>query len=73
LPSNDRGIHTHTHADGRDFFNYAVEMGSRAVIYVPSLIKIGSGIQKLMGAIHTHRQQHDLIRKADISDMQQKG
>jgi hypothetical protein len=24
-------------------------MGSGAVIYVPSLIKIGSGIQKLMG------------------------
>jgi hypothetical protein len=31
------------------FFNYAVEMGSGAVIYVPSFIKIGSGIQKLIG------------------------
>jgi hypothetical protein len=42
-----------------------VEMGSGAVIYVPSFIKIGSGIQKLIGEIHrqtyTHRQQHDLI------------
>jgi hypothetical protein len=28
--------------------NYAVEMGSGALIYVPSFIKIGSGIQKLM-------------------------
>jgi hypothetical protein len=28
---------------------YAVKMGSGAMIYVPSLIKIGSGIQKLMG------------------------
>jgi hypothetical protein len=28
---------------------YAVETGSGAVIYVPSFIKIGSGIQKLMG------------------------
>jgi hypothetical protein len=28
---------------------YAVEMGSFAVIYIPSLIKIGSGIQKLLG------------------------
>jgi hypothetical protein len=28
---------------------YAVEMGSGAVIYIPSLIQIGSGIQKLMG------------------------
>jgi hypothetical protein len=29
---------------------YAVEMGSGAMIYVPSYIKIGSGIQKLNGA-----------------------
>jgi hypothetical protein len=41
-------------------------MGSGAVIYVPSFIKIGSGVQKLTGAIHrhTHRnmgQQRDLI------------
>jgi Uri superfamily endonuclease len=38
-------------------------MGSGAVIYVPSFIKIGSGIQKLIGRIHrhTHRQQRDLI------------
>jgi hypothetical protein len=29
---------------------YAVEMGSgAAMIYIPSFIKIGSGIQKLMG------------------------
>jgi hypothetical protein len=28
---------------------YAVEIGSRAMIYVPSFIKIGSGIQKIMG------------------------
>jgi hypothetical protein len=27
---------------------YAVEMGSGAMIYIPSFIKIGSGIQKLM-------------------------
>jgi hypothetical protein len=42
-------------------------MGSGAVIYVPSFIKIGSGIQKLIGGIdihthtHTHGQQRDLI------------
>jgi hypothetical protein len=46
---------------------YAVEMGLGAVIYVPSFIKIGSGIQKLLIGIyrqtgtHTHRQQRDLI------------
>jgi hypothetical protein len=33
-------------------------MGSGAVIYVPSFIKIGSGVQKLIGGIHnrTHTQ-----------------
>jgi hypothetical protein len=28
---------------------YAVELGSGAMIYIPSLIQIGSGIQKLTG------------------------
>jgi hypothetical protein len=28
---------------------YAVEMGSGAMIYIPSFIKVGSGIQKLIG------------------------
>jgi hypothetical protein len=28
---------------------YAVEMGSGAIMYIPSFIKIGSGIEKLMG------------------------
>jgi hypothetical protein len=30
---------------------YAVEFGSGAMIYIPSFIKTGSGIQKLMGEI----------------------
>jgi hypothetical protein len=34
---------------------YAVEMGSSAMIYTPSFIKIGSAIQKLMGGIHKHK------------------
>jgi hypothetical protein len=29
---------------------YAIEMGSGAMIYIPSSINIGSGIQKLIGA-----------------------
>jgi hypothetical protein len=33
---------------------YAVKMGSVAMIYIPSFIKIGSGIQKLIGGIHRH-------------------
>jgi hypothetical protein len=36
---------------------YAVEVGSGAMIYIPSFIKIGSGIQKLMGSeVHRHTQ-----------------
>jgi hypothetical protein len=38
---------------------YAVEMGSGAMIYIPSLIKIDSGIQKLTGQYtHTLHRQH---------------
>jgi hypothetical protein len=33
---------------------YAVEMGSGAMIYIPSFIKIGSGIQTLIGGINRH-------------------
>jgi hypothetical protein len=41
----------------RDLTNYAVEMGSGALIYIPSFIKIGSGIRKLIEGIdiQTHR------------------
>jgi hypothetical protein len=37
---------------------YAVEVGSIAIIYIPSVIRIGSGIRKLMGwgINHRHRQ-----------------
>jgi hypothetical protein len=45
FPSNDRGIHIQTHR-GEGFIKYAVEMGSGAMIYIQSFIKIGSGIQK---------------------------
>jgi hypothetical protein len=38
---------------------YTVEMGSVAMIYIPSFINIGSGIQKIMGEIH--RKHADLI------------
>jgi hypothetical protein len=41
-------------------------MDSGAVIYIPSFIKIGSGVQKLIGVIHRHTHtytdsKHDLI------------
>jgi hypothetical protein len=35
---------------------YAVEIGSGTMIYVPSFIKIGSAIQKLIGRIHIQTQ-----------------
>jgi hypothetical protein len=38
---------------------YAAEMGSGAMICIPSLIKIRSDIRKLIGGIH--RQHGDLI------------
>jgi hypothetical protein len=31
------------------FMKYAVEMSSGAMIYIPSSVKTGSGIQKLIG------------------------
>jgi hypothetical protein len=33
---------------------YSVEICSVTMIYIPSFIKIGSGIQKLMGMIHRY-------------------
>jgi hypothetical protein len=33
-------------------------MGSGAVVYVPSFINIGSGVQKLTGGIHRHTHRH---------------
>jgi hypothetical protein len=40
--------------------NYAVEMGSDAMIYIPSFIKTSSGIQKLMEGVHTQTNGSDL-------------
>jgi hypothetical protein len=33
---------------------YVAEMGSGPMIYIPSFIKTGSSIQKLVGRIHKH-------------------
>jgi hypothetical protein len=40
---------------------YVVEMGSGAMVYMPSLMKIGSGVLKLTQEIHRHRQHGDII------------
>jgi hypothetical protein len=43
--------------------NYTVEMGPGATIYIPSSIKIGSAIQKLMGGgdTQTHREHEGRV------------
>jgi hypothetical protein len=33
---------------------YAVEVGSGAMIHIPSFIKTGSAVRKLKGGIHRH-------------------
>jgi hypothetical protein len=48
------GTHIQTHRLIGGIYRYAVEMGSSATIYVPSFIKAGSGIQKLIVGIHRH-------------------
>jgi prolyl-tRNA synthetase len=47
LPSNDGRIHIQTHRL-MGFVKYTTEMVSGAMIYIPSFIKIGSAIQKLI-------------------------
>jgi hypothetical protein len=37
---------------------YVVEMGSGAMIYVPSFIKTSSGIQRFIGGIHRQHGDH---------------
>jgi hypothetical protein len=39
---------------------YAVEMGSGAMIYVLSFVKIGSGVQKLMGVRDSQTDKMDI-------------
>jgi hypothetical protein len=44
------------------FYEYAAEMGSGAMIYIPGFIETGSGIQKLIrGHTQTHSQHGDRI------------
>jgi hypothetical protein len=43
---------TYRHTEG--CMMYAAEMGSVAIIYTPSFVKISSGIQNLMEGIHKH-------------------
>jgi hypothetical protein len=40
---------------------YAVEMGSGAMIYIPSFIQTGSGIQKLVRLIDRHTDSMEIV------------
>jgi hypothetical protein len=63
LPSNNKRDTHYGLTDCREgFMKYAVEMGLGAMIYIPSFIKIGSGIRKLMvGEGFTDTQHGDCI------------
>jgi hypothetical protein len=39
---------------------YAVEMGSDAMIHIPSFIKIGSGIHKSIRGVHRHTENMEI-------------
>jgi hypothetical protein len=39
---------------------YAVEMGTGAVMYIPDLIKNGSGIKNSVGGIHRHADRMEI-------------
>jgi hypothetical protein len=48
-----------------NIMKYAVEMGSGAKICIPGFIKIGSGIQKLIGGVGgLHTDTHDIMEIA---------
>jgi hypothetical protein len=40
---------------------YAVQMGSGAITYIPSFIKIGSAIQKFIWGIHRHTDSLEIV------------
>jgi hypothetical protein len=56
------GIHIQTHRLLGRIYEVRVETGSVAMMYITSLIEIGSGIQNLMGGdTQRHRQDGDRI------------
>jgi hypothetical protein len=52
---------------------YAVEMGSGAVIYIPSFIRTGSAIQELKGRGVTETQRQHGVRISLLSFFSKKG
>jgi hypothetical protein len=73
------GEYIYRHRDWWEgFMKYTIEMGSVAMIYIRSFIKIGSGIQKLLGGdaqtcthhtrthAHTHTHTHTHTEHGDF-------
>jgi hypothetical protein len=54
---------------------YALEIASGGMIFMPSFIKTGSGVQKSSGEIHTqtHRHEGDLISLLPFFQMRETG
>jgi hypothetical protein len=55
------GGYTQTHRLVGGFMTYTVEMGSGAMIHIPSLIKNGSGIQRMMAGGGIDRNTHSMV------------
>jgi hypothetical protein len=69
--------YTYRHTDGWKGFMFCVaEMGSGAMIYIPSFIKTGSGIQKVDGVreiqIHTHWVEESGLKERFVKKLVQK-
>jgi hypothetical protein len=56
---NPNGLHGPFRENFPFYLLYAAETGSGGVMHIPSFIKIGLGVQKLIRGIHT--QKDDLI------------
>jgi hypothetical protein len=55
LSNNDRKEYTDTQSDAGDLWSTLLRQAlAMTCPYIPSFIKIGSGIQKLIGGIHRH-------------------
>jgi hypothetical protein len=61
LPSNDEGLHIQIQSMMGGLMKYAVEMGSGAIKFIPSFVKIGSGIQKFVGGGGIHRHTDKMV------------
>jgi hypothetical protein len=63
FPSDDeKDRHTDTQTDGRDLGSTPLRWVQTAMIYLPSFIKTGPGIQKLIGRIHRYTDCMEILK-----------